>query len=291
MLLANAGVRVPALSRYIFFGIATWVLATGVTRADKLDEVLAAQPAEVQARYAARHPRETLDFFGIAPGMKVVEVFPGDGWYTRILAAYLGSQGKLVGADYAAEMYPKFNFYDAAFLKAKQTWVSDWPRSASAWAADDAEITGFALGSLPQTQTGSADAVLMIRALHNLARFERDGGYMSRALADIARVLKPGGVVGIVQHRAPDNADDAWADGSKGYVKQAFVVASMQAAGFEYVGASDVNRNPKDRPTTNDIVWRLPPSFFGVEGEAARAAMAAIGESDRMTLLFRKPKP
>lgn len=291
MLLPNAHVSGPTLSRSIFFVIAIWVLATGVARADKLDEVLAAQSAEVQARYAARHPRETLDFFGIAPGMTVVEVFPGDGWYTRILAAYLGTQGKLVGADYAAEMYPKFNFYDAAFLKTKQTWVTDWPRNASAWAADDAEISGFALGSMPKAQAGSADAVLMIRAFHNLARFERDGAYMSRALADIARVLKPGGVVGIVQHRAPDDADDAWADGSKGYLKQAFVVASMQAAGFEHVGASEVNRNPRDRPTTADMVWRLPPTFSGVEGDAARAAMAAIGESDRMTLLFRKPKP
>lgn len=290
-MLPNAHVSVPTLSRSIFFVIAIWVLATGVARADKLDEVLAAQPAEVQARYAARHPRETLDFFGIAPGMTVVEVFPGDGWYTRILAAYLGTQGKLVGADYAAEMYPKFNFYDAAFLKTKQTWVTDWPRNASAWATDDAEISGFALGSMPKAQAGSADAVLMIRAFHNLARFERDGAYMSRALADIARVLKPGGVVGIVQHRAPDDADDAWADGSKGYLKQAFVVASMQAAGFEHVGASEVNRNPRDRPTTADMVWRLPPTFSGAEGDAARAAMAAIGESDRMTLLFRKPKP
>lgn len=259
----------------------------GAAAAD-LDAVLAAQPAEVQARYAARHPRETLNFFGIAPGMTVVEVFPGEGWYSRILAAYLGRDGRLVGADYAVDMYPKFNFYDQAFLKAKETWVADWARGAGAWAEDDADTAAFTLGNLPDGLAGSADAVLMIRAFHNLARFEGDGAYLSRALADVARVLKPGGVVGIVQHRAPDGADEAWADGSNGYLKQAFVIGAMDKAGFDFVGETDVNRNPKDQPTSADNVWRLPPTFFGVEGEDAKAAMAAIGESDRMTLLFRK---
>lgn len=264
-------------------------LAASTVGATPLDTVLAAQPEAVKARYPARHPAETLAFFGLEPGMTVVEVLPGDGWYSRILAAMLGPDGKLIGADYAAAMYPKFNFYDEAFLSAKKTWAADWPQKAGAWATDDASIEAFALGSMPERYAGQADAVLLIRALHNLARFENDGGYLSVALGDVARVLKPGGIVGIVQHRAPDDADDAWADGSNGYLKQDYVVATMKAAGFELVGASDINRNPKDQPTQDDHVWRLAPNFSGVEGDAAKARMAAIGESDRMTLLFRKP--
>lgn len=262
-----------------------------LAHAASLEEVLAAQPAEVQARYAARHPQQTLEFFGLKPGMTVVEVLPGDGWYSRILTAFLGTDGELIGADYAADMYPKFNFYDEAFLEAKKTWATDWPRQAAEWATDDASISAFALGSMPAEFAGRADAVLLIRALHNLARYERDGGYLGAALADLARVLKPGGVVGIVQHRAPADADGAWADGSNGYLKQDFVMETMKAAGFEFVGASEVNANPKDKPGAQDNVWRLPPTFYGAKDEADKARLAAIGETDRMTLLFRKPVP
>lgn len=265
------------------------VCAMPAVAATPLEAVLAAQPEDVKARYAARHPHETLEFFGIEPGMTVVEVLPGDGWYSRILAGMLGPDGKLIGADYAAEMYPKFNFYDDAFLRAKKTWTTDWPTTAQAWAADDAPIEAFALGSLPASMAGQADVVFVVRALHNLARFESDGAYLSAALADIKKVLKPGGRVGIVQHRAPDDAHDDWADGSNGYLKQEFVVETMKAAGFEFVGASEINRNPKDKPTKDDNVWRLPPTFSGIADEETRARMAAIGETDRMTLLFRKP--
>ena len=113
---------------------------------------------------------------------------------------------------------------------------------------------------------------------------------MSRALQDTFDVLKPGGIVGIVQHAAPSDADDAWADGSKGYLKQTFVIEQMQAAGFEYVAASDINANPRDIPGADDVVWRLPPTLAGSKDDEARAAaMRAIGESNRMTLKFVKP--
>ena len=106
---------------------------------------------------------------------------------------------------------------------------------------------------------------------------------MSQALKDTFDVLKPGGIVGIVQHAAPSDADDAWANGSKGYLKQTFVIEQMQAAGFEYVAASDVNANPLDLPGADDVVWRLPPTTRD------NPDTLAIGESDRMTLRFRKP--
>ena len=258
---------------------------------DSIDAALAAQPDEVKARYDSRHPAETLRFFGIKPGMTVVEALPGRGWYSKILKQVLGAEGKLIGADYASDMYPKFNFYDEATLEAKKTWVDTWSAEAGAWNdGKGAPVAAFQFGSMPASMNGSADAVLLVRAFHNLARFESDGAYMSAALADIKRVLKPGGVVGIVQHMSPESNSDAFADGSNGYLKKSFVLKTFKDAGFELVGESDVNLNPADQPGEKDFVWRLPPSLFGVKDEAMKAKNKAIGESNRMTLLYRKPK-
>ena len=103
-------------------------------------------------------------------------------------------------------------------------------------------------------------------------------------------MLKPGGIVGVVQHHAPDTASDEWANGSRGYLKKGFVIAQMQAAGFEFVASSDVNANSNDQPGAEDVVWRLPPSLRGAKDDAELTAkMLAIGESNRMTLKFRKP--
>ena len=257
----------------------------------RLETVLAAQPEDVRARYEYRHPQQTLEFFGIEPDMVVVEALPGGGWYSRILVPYLGPDGRLVGANYAHDMWPKFGFFDQPFIDSMETWVQDWPAEAREWQGDGgATIAAFEFGSLPADMEGTADAVLLIRALHNLARFEGDGGYLTMALRDTYKVLKPGGIVGVVQHKARDEMPDQWADGNAGYLKEQFVSDRMKKAGFEYVASSDVNGNPKDQPTTEDIVWRLPPSLqTSGEDRALRAQMEAIGESHRMTLKFRKP--
>lgn len=258
---------------------------------DPLGAVLAAQPAEAQARYVYRHPRETLEFFGIEPGMSVLEALPGGGWYTKILLPYLGREGTLVGVDYAQDMFPLFGSFSAERLKAKETWVEDWTADARAWFDEPvAAIEAFQFGRMPADFEGELDAALLIRVLHNMARFESQGGFLTTALAEIHRALKPGGLLGVVQHRAPADAADAWADGSAGYLKQSFVIDALTAAGFEFVAESDINANPKDRPTSEDIVWRLPPSLASSRDDPERAAaMKAIGESNRMTLLFRKP--
>lgn len=255
-----------------------------------LAAILAAQPEEVIARYPFRNPEQTLNFFGIQPGMTVVEALPGGGWYSKILLPYIGSDGELVGANYPVDMYKLFGWDEDRIAKLA-TWSSDWPATAQTWVEGDAaSVSAFVMGDLAEEQKGTADAVLLIRALHNLARFESEHGFLSTALSDTFEVLKPGGVVGVVQHAAPDDADDAWADGSKGYLKSAQVVELMQAAGFEYVGASDINANPMDVPGTDDVVWRLPPTLAGSKDDAERAAaMQAIGESNRMTLKFVKP--
>jgi predicted methyltransferase len=256
-----------------------------------LASVLASQPDEVKARYAYRHPRETLEFFGIEPGMTVLEALPGGGWYTKILAPYLGPEGTLVGVDYDKALFPLFGFMSDEQLRAKNTWPADWSAEARGWFDTPvASIEAYQFGSLPSSLDGQLDAALFIRALHNLARFEADGGFLSAAFADVYRALKPGGVLGIVQHMAPEDAPDDWATGRAGYLKKSFVIERATAAGLEFVGESPVNENPLDQPTPDDVVWRLPPTLMGARDnpELAEQRMA-IGESSRMTLLFRKP--
>jgi predicted methyltransferase len=177
-------------------------------------------------------------------------------------------------------------------MQSRETWIDDWTADAESWRGDDsASVSAFVLGSLPDEMAGSADAVLFIRALHNLARFEADGGYLTAALQDAFTMLKPGGIAGIVQHRGRDDMSDQWASGANGYLKQDFVIAQMEAAGFEFVSSSDVNSNDNDRPTEEEVVWRLPPSFDGsADDPEKRAAVQAIGESNRMTLKFIKPE-
>ena len=257
-----------------------------------LAATLAAQPEETQARYAWRHPQETLEFFEVEPGMTVVEALPGGGWYSKVLVPYLGSDGQLIGADYFMEMWPLFGFFDEEFIDNRKTWATDWTAEAALWHGEDgAPISAFVFGSMPDSMAGTADRVLLIRALHNLARFEEQGGYLTAALADTYRVLKPGGIVGVVQHHARDDKSDEFALGDHGYLKKNFVIAQMEKAGFEFVSESDINANPNDQPADDDVVWRLPPTLQGSADNAeAKAAMEAIGESNRMTLKFRKPE-
>lgn len=266
-------------------------LFAGGADAERLTSVLAAQPEEVQARYPFRHPQETLEFFGVAPGMTVVEALPGGGWYTKLLLPYVGPEGRVIGADYSGDMYPLFGFFSEEALEKKNTFVTSFPVEAQQWAGDDGATAGaFVLGALPEEMKGQADAVLFIRALHNLARFEGEGGFLTAALQNAFDVLKPGGIAGVVQHQARDEMPDEFADGSHGYLKKEFVVEQMTMAGFELLDSSDINQNEKDQPAASDIVWRLPPSFAtSRENPELKAELEAVGESNRMTLLFRKP--
>ena len=260
---------------------------------EQLDAVLAAQSDEAQARYQYRNPKETLEFFGVEPGMTVVEALPGGGWYSKILLPYLGSEGRLIGAAYPLDLYALFPFASEAFMQRQQTWTTDWPAGAEAWRGEaGAEVVAARFGSMPADVDGTADVVLMIRALHNLARFQTagEGPYLDTALGDAFRALKPGGVLGIVQHHARDDMPDDWATGGNGYLKKQAVIDAATAAGFELTGDSDVNANPADQPTTEDIVWRLLPGLRTSEDdEDLRAELEKIGESNRMTLKFVKP--
>jgi predicted methyltransferase len=251
-----------------------------------LRTVVDGQDDSAKARYDARHPYETLEFFGIAPGMAVGEALPGGGWYSKILLPYLGDEGRLVGVDYDLALWPNFDFGTPEFIERKKSWPETWVDDASGWTDAGTAIDAYTFATLPQD--GSLDAFLFIRALHNMSRFE-DGRFMKSGIAAVHGALKPGGIVGVVQHAGPDDADADWANGSAGYLRKPDVIAAFEAAGFALVGDSDINANPLDMPTTDDIVWRLPQSLAtSGEDPELRAQMIAIGESNRMTLLFRK---
>lgn len=254
--------------------------------ADVLAAVVDAQDDSVKARYDARNPYETLEFFGIAPGMSVGEALPGGGWYSKILLPYLGDEGRLVGVDYDLALWPNFDFGTEEFIERKKTWPATWVADAEGWSDAGTDIAAYTFDSLPQD--GSLDAFLFIRALHNMSRFE-DGRFMQSGIAAVHGALKSGGIVGVVQHAGADDADATWANGSAGYLRKPDVIAAFEAAGFALVGDSDINANPLDMPTTDDIVWRLPQSLAtSGDDPELRAKMEAIGESNRMTLSFRK---
>jgi predicted methyltransferase len=266
------------------------IVESAASDTDRLARVLRAQPGEEQARYEYRHPQETIEYFGIEPGMTVVEALPGGGWWTKILLPYIGAEGRLVGADYPLAMWALFGDF-APDPEEQKNWPAKFVADAAGWCSGDcAPVSAIVYGSIPEEVKGTADAVLFFRALHHFSRFEEEGGYFTAALKDTMDLLKPGGVVGVEQHRAPPENSDKWAEGDNGYLKQEKVVAAFEAAGFEFLGSSEINANPNDVPTEDDFVWRLPPALAtSGDNPELRAQMEAIGESDRMTLKFRKP--
>lgn len=267
---------------------------TPAAEEDRLAALLDAQPDEVKARYQYRHPQETLEFFGIEPGMTIVEGLPGRGWYTKVLLPYLGSEGHLIGANYPLDLWPNFPFATEEFMAEMSQWLENWPAGAEEWRGENgASVGAFWFGEMPEDVAGTADAVFFARVLHNVARFQDEGKgeYLDMALADAYNALKPGGIFGVVQHYARDDMPDDWANGANGYLKKQFVIDQVVAAGFEFVAESDMNANDADQPTTDDFVWRLPPTLAtSGEDEELKATYIAVGESNRMTLKFRKPE-
>ncbi len=243
--------------------------------ADRLATVIAGDwrdPANV-ARDSARHPAETLAFFGIERGQTVVEITPGGGWYTEILAPYLRDGGHYVGAiwaDGASDYYDKAN----ARLREKV--------AAAPAAYDQAEWRAFDPKAPQFGPAGSADAVLTFRNVHNWVNNDNGEAYF-QAFFD---VLKPGGTLGVVEHRARPGTDLETMKKS-GYMTEALVIELAGKAGFELVEKSEVNANPDDTADHPNGVWTLPPSNRHDEADAGK--YEAIGESDRMTLRFRKP--
>lgn len=263
--------------------------ATKTDYTAQLAKVAAERISEEKDRDAHRHPVETLAFFQIEPGMVVAEALPGGGWYSNILANFLGKDGEIYGINYVDSMWARFGFFSEERIKEQIALTKEFPGKVAEFTNSGIKADGFTFETVPDSMDGKVDRVLFIRALHNLNRFEKDAGTLTQALSATHKMLKPGGMVGVVQHEVAESAADAGADGSRGYLKSSTVQAFFEAAGFELVASSDVNKNPKDQPSASDIVWRLPPTYYGArEDEAKKKAMEAIGESNRMTLLFKK---
>ncbi|MBZ6377058.1 methyltransferase [Pacificimonas flava] len=225
-----------------------------------------------RARDQYRHPQETLDFFGLAPGMTVVELSPGGGWYTEILAQAVGPDGRLIAV---VPGEGTGNYWDRA--------VATGERLSEAAGTATVETVSSTFGSDGEALAGgAADMVLTFRNAHNFYMGDQLGAVMSEAF----RALKPGGVLGIVEHRLPEDRDDADMDES-GYMKRSTIVAAAEEAGFELADESEINANPNDTADYEDGVWTLPPTLRN--GDENREEYLAIGESDRMTLKFRKP--
>ena len=224
-------------------------------------------PANV-ARDAARHPEATLDFFGVTPSQTVVELWPGKGWYTEILAPLLREQGKLIAVS------PTGNY-----LQPYKDFLASNPavydRVQLVEVTPPAELT-FA-------PDGTADAVLTFRNVHGWV----ENGYADQVFAAAFRALKPGGVLGIEEHRAAPGTP-AEASAKTGYISEDAAIAYANKAGFVLDTRSEVNANPKDTKDYANGVWALPPSLKG--GDVDKDKYTAIGESDRMTLRFRKPQ-
>lgn len=269
--------------------VASAIVASPLLSATNLTEIVESRSAEMQQRDAYRNPVETLTFFDVKPGMTVAEALPGGGWYTQIIAPAVGANGKVYGINYNDDMWARFGFFSEERIKEQIALTSQFPEMVNGFGEAMPEALGFTFATVPDAVAGSVDRLLFIRALHNLNRFESDAGTMTNALKAAHKLLADDGMIGVVQHRAPEDSDANWANGSNGYLKQSHVIDAFNAAGFVLVETSEVNANPKDKPTANDMVWRLPPTYFGSNDDAEKkAAMTAIGESDRMTLLFKK---
>ena len=239
-----------------------------------------------RARDQFRNPAETLEFFEVEPSHTVVEALPGGGWYGRILLPYTEAEGQYMAINYSMPIYEAL-FGDRLTDERRASlaaWEESFPGQAAEWGG---EVEGaFRFGGVPAEFAGQADRVLYIRALHNIQRT----GYMDAAVEDAFTLLKPGGILGVVQHRAPADETDERADGNRAYLRQADVIAAFEAGGFELVDTSEINANPNDTADYDVGVWALPPSNSGDSEEEDVPPLQSIGESDRMTLKFRKPE-
>lgn len=261
--------------RWLLGGLTVVALTAATASAPPSREMTAAVAAKTRtpanvARDRYRHPAQTLAFFGVKPTDTVVELIPGGGWYTEVLAPYLAARG---------------NYWTAG------GWAKGLSTVKALEAKDPATYGKIRLAAFPaaagepQVPPGSADVVLTFRNVHNLRFAGVDK--TQAAFAEMFRMLKPGGTLGIEEHRLPE-ARDAAAEQTSGYMKESSVIGFAERAGFKLVARSQINANPKDTADWPKGVWTLPPTYE--LGAVDRAKYAAIGESDRMTLKFVKPR-
>jgi predicted methyltransferase len=231
--------------------------------------------AKYSTRDKFRHPAEELTFFGLKPNMTVVEIWPGGGYWTEIIAPYLKGTGRYYAAITVRGESKEEDTITAA-------WRTRIEQQKDRYGT--VTFTGLGKGHYEVAPPGSADLIVTFRNFHNWM----DGGYAEDALKGMYTALKPGGILGIEEHRGRnDQPQDPHA--KSGYVRQDYTIELARKAGFEFVGASEINANPKDTKDYPDGVWTLPPTLS--LGDKDREKYLAIGESDNYVLKFRKPAP
>jgi predicted methyltransferase len=257
------------------FSLAAGCAATTPRSDAALDAAIASPLRNPQsvARDSARHPAAELRFFELDPHQNVVELWPATGYWTEILGPYLATQG-----HYTAALVPKSDSDEGATLRAWRARIAEHPERYGTITE-----TRLDAGHLDIAAPGSADRVLTFRNLHNWMA----GGYAPAVLAACFKALKPGGLLGLEEHRGRDDRPQD-PQGLSGYVRQDYAIAMARAAGFELVGSSEINANPKDTRDWPDGVWTLPPTL--TLGDKDRAKYLAIGEADNFVLKFRKPQ-
>jgi predicted methyltransferase len=270
--------RIASLLAVAGLGVALFVPAPRAGAADGVLQAAVANPKRTPAfvkRDAVRHPLEELEFFGLRPDMAVVEVSPGGGYWTEILAPYL----KASGTYYVAVPPPKD---PEAPAPGKDRFRKKLAADPDVYGK--IKLTELGPGHFDVAPPGSADLVVTFRNLHNWM----NGGYALQALQGFYRALKPGGVLGIEDHRARNDVpQDPKAE--NGYVRQDYTIELAKKAGFEFVASSEMNANPRDTKDWPEGVWTLPPTFALKDKD--REKYIAIGEADNYVLKFRKPKP
>ncbi|MGF1462913.1 MAG: class I SAM-dependent methyltransferase [Maricaulaceae bacterium] len=249
------------------------------TTAEKIDAALAGdhRSDSNKARDAYRNPKETLAFFGLRSDMSVVEISPGGGWYSEILGPVLAEDGVLYAAQY------DINNTRAPFFRgAVATFLTKLVENPDVYAST--KITTFDPPTpLTEAAPEPVDMVLSFRNVHNWM----GGGFEADAFQAFYDILKPGGVLGVVEHRLPEDRDQP-ERARTGYVKESLTIEMAEAAGFEFVAASDVNNNPADTADHPRGVWTLAPTL--AMGDETPDGIREIGESDRYTLKFVKPQ-
>ena len=254
---------------------ATYASADAIS--DAVTSDIRSDKAKVRDEY--RNPQQTLRFFGLKPNMTVVEISPGGGWYADILYSVVKESGKYVAAHFYVDEETS-GYYKKSVEGFKE-------KMKPGMKYEGAELTALdPMKALDISEAGSADMVLTFRNVHNWYMRNGDEG-IDNAFGAFFKALKPGGVLGVVEHELPESADDE-AMKKSGYMKRSYVVAAAEKAGFVLEASSDVNANPMDSADHPKGVWTLPPRL--ALDDEDREKYMAIGESNRMTLKFTKPK-
>ncbi|MBK6596759.1 MAG: class I SAM-dependent methyltransferase [Proteobacteria bacterium] len=282
----NQQIRLTATTTIVTLLLSACAATTDASRtapaasnvAKQLDQVLAGahRSTESRARDKYRHPKETLLFFGLEPTMRVAEIWPGaNGWYAEVVAPLVAGKGQYYAVQWEANPQAEFIAKGIAAFNAKV--------AASPAAYGNMVSTELGPNRLTIAPAGSLDMVLTFRNIHN---------WMSRDFQAVAPkamfdALKPGGILGVVEHRG-NAAIEQDPKAKNGYVNEDYAIKLFTDAGFELLAKSEINANPQDTKDYEQGVWTLPPTYR--LGETDRDKYAAIGESDRFTLKFRKPK-